>query len=292
MFLQEKILAVVTPYQNQEVDMESFHKYLNYLKTATPYRYFLVMGSTGDQQALTLVEKTQIMKELVEKHPDVNFMFGVSYPSTRQVKQLVNVYHELPITPAIMLGIPPYILPNQQEIMSYVREIAELLPTEILLYNNARRTGVNIEPETIATIFEQNPNIKALKEAGTNDLIALTAYPVYTGFDALMIDHDYFGCTSVIGSILPYTSYYFNSKQQKHTAEFAMSYQELLQVFGTIGLLKVIKYYLMTAGVIQSAEPMLPMQECSATEKKLLEAKRAEMNALEQQAKQYCMQLK
>lgn len=293
MFIDDDIVALVTPYNEYgQVDLASLHQYVEYMKQHTPFTRYMVISSTGDQQALQLSDKVLIMHELVKRHQDSKFIFGVSYPSSRMVKELIMNLKDVAPYPAIMLGIPPYILPNQAEMKAYIDEMAPLIPSEILLYNNARRTGVNIEPATIKQAFKDHPNIKALKEAGNNKREDLDVPFVYTGLDVEMIDQNVDSCCGAIGSILPYTSFYFIKKGRIHSEDFEVQYRSVLTTLSAIGLVKAIKYVLYTRKIIASYETMRPMYPCNEQEIRQIDTILPILLLLEEQAKQYISQLK
>ena len=70
----------------------------------------------------------------------------------------------------ILLGFPPYILPSQKEVKLYVEAIAKVIDKPIILYNNPRRTGFNLELDTFAELIKL-PNILGIKEAGDSERI-------------------------------------------------------------------------------------------------------------------------
>jgi len=67
----------------------------------------------------------------------------------------------------VLLISPYYNKPTQKGLYLHFKAIAEEVDIPIMLYNIASRTGVNIEPHTVAKLSELK-NIVALKEASGN----------------------------------------------------------------------------------------------------------------------------
>ena len=88
---------------------------------------------------------------------------------------------------------PYYNKPPQEGLYQHFRAIAEAVNIPVMLYNIPSRTGVNIEPETIARLSEI-PNIVALKEAGgsTDQISRIKAlvspdFYLYSGDDIMTL---------------------------------------------------------------------------------------------------------
>ena len=60
---------------------------------------------------------------------------------------------------------PYYNRPTQKGLYEHFKAVAESVNIPIILYNIASRTGVNIEPETIAKLAHDCKNIVGVKEA-------------------------------------------------------------------------------------------------------------------------------
>ncbi|MEW5995456.1 MAG: 4-hydroxy-tetrahydrodipicolinate synthase, partial [Candidatus Zixiibacteriota bacterium] len=67
-----------------------------------------------------------------------------------------------------LLISPYYNKPTQEGLYRHFRRISEEVNIPIMLYNIQSRTAVNIEPETIARLVKDCPNIVAIKEASGN----------------------------------------------------------------------------------------------------------------------------
>jgi len=68
---------------------------------------------------------------------------------------------------ALSVITPYFIPPTQEELISHFRAIAESVNIPIILYNIPKFTGVNIDPDTLATLLEIK-NIAAIKDSSGN----------------------------------------------------------------------------------------------------------------------------
>jgi 4-hydroxy-tetrahydrodipicolinate synthase len=107
---------------------------------------------------------------------------------------------------------PYYNRPTQRGLWLHFKEVAETVDIPIVLYSIASRTGVNIEPETVAKLAELK-NIVGIKEASGNldqmsRIVALCpkGFDLISGDDSLTLPILALGGTgviSVVGNIVP-----------------------------------------------------------------------------------------
>ena len=90
----------------------------------------------------------------------------------------------------LLLVSPYYNKSTQKGLIAHYTAIAEAVNIPIILYNIAGRTGVNIQPETIAYLVKNVENIVGVKEASGNisqvaEIAALTEgkCDIYSGND-------------------------------------------------------------------------------------------------------------
>jgi 4-hydroxy-tetrahydrodipicolinate synthase len=117
---------------------------------------------------------------------------GTGGISTKEVVQLSEKMEELGAD--ALSVITPYFLPlTQDELIGHYRSIAASVSLPIVLYNFPDRTGVKIEPGTVAELAKI-PNIVAIKDSsGSFELIeqyisaAGPDFAVLAGSDALLL---------------------------------------------------------------------------------------------------------
>lgn len=106
---------------------------------------------------------------------------------------------------------PYYNKPSQKGLELHFKAIAEAVDIPIVLYNIPSRTGITMQPETVAALWNAVPNIVAIKEAtGSLDIASkikeLCPIPILSGDDTLtlpLMSIGGCGVISVLSNIAP-----------------------------------------------------------------------------------------
>ena len=166
-------IAVPTAfYDNEDLNTDATLQHVMHLYDQG-VKSVMVCGSTGEQHSLSLPEKLQLLESIDEASflpDDLEILFGVASIRQKEALQLAGKVNASPKITGVLLGFPPYILPSQKEARLYVEAIAKVIDKPIILYNNPRRTGFNLELDTFAELIKL-PNIIGIKEAGDSGRI-------------------------------------------------------------------------------------------------------------------------
>jgi 4-hydroxy-tetrahydrodipicolinate synthase len=130
--------------------------------------HFLVpCGTTGENPTLSAHERVRIVEILADEAAGrVPILAGAGGYDTREVIHLAAELRQAGATGLLSVS-PYYNKPTQQGLYEHYKAIAESTPLPIILYNVPGRTGVNIEPGTVARL-SAIPNIVGVKEASGN----------------------------------------------------------------------------------------------------------------------------
>ncbi|MGQ9473257.1 MAG: 4-hydroxy-tetrahydrodipicolinate synthase [Candidatus Caldatribacteriaceae bacterium] len=161
------ITAVVTPFdENLEVNYTVFRQLLREL-VSHGSSGVVVAGTTGEAPTLSKEEKLRLFGVALEEiGNEARVIAGTCGYDTKESVALSKEAEKLGVHG--ILGVAPYYnRPPQEGLYNHFRTIAESVSIPLMLYNIPSRTGVNIEPETVARLAEI-PNIVALKEASGN----------------------------------------------------------------------------------------------------------------------------
>lgn len=238
-------VAITTPLTNDEVDYDAFRKHIEYL-IENNAQAIIVNGTTGESPTLAPDEARELLKVGVETVDGrIPVIAGTGTNSTRSSIELSKYAAEIGAD-ALMLITPYYNKSNQRGLYQHFTKIADSTDLPAVLYNVPGRTGMTIEPETVAKL-SRHPNIAALKDAVgdlgyTEEVLELTAdqnFILYSGNDDNM--HDFCklggkGLISVVGNIIPgelqevYESIKNNSKDSKEQFEALMPMIRAVQV--------------------------------------------------------------
>ena len=182
-------VALVTPFmENGAVDFAAVARIVDNLVEGG-VDYILVLGTTGETPTLTTDERKALVRFVRERVAGrVHLMVGVGGNCTRDVVATLKSW-DLSGYDAILSVNPYYNKPNQEGLYQHFKAIAEASPLPIMLYNIPGRTGVNMNPETIARIAADCNNVIGVKEA-SGDLAQMERVKAATQSDFLLISGD------------------------------------------------------------------------------------------------------
>jgi 4-hydroxy-tetrahydrodipicolinate synthase len=155
---------------------------------------FLVpCGTTGESPTLTRAEHLRVVEiTLEESHGKVPVLAGAGGYNTHEVIELARELEEMGVD-GILSVTPYYNKPTQEGLYQHYRAIADAVRLPIVVYSVQGRTGVNVEPATLARLAKID-NIVGVKEASGNIGQMATvlnevpqAFLVLSGDDAITI---------------------------------------------------------------------------------------------------------
>jgi 4-hydroxy-tetrahydrodipicolinate synthase len=129
---------------------------------------FLVpCGTTGESPTLTRAEHLRVVRITVEEaHGKVPVLAGAGGYNTHEVTELALELQALGVD-GVLSVTPYYNKPTQEGLFQHYRAIAAAVRLPIVVYSVQGRTGVNVEPGTLARLAAI-PNIVGVKEASGN----------------------------------------------------------------------------------------------------------------------------
>ena len=129
---------------------------------------FLVpCGTTGESPTLARHEHLRVIEvALEEANGKVPVLGGAGGYSTREGVELARELEHLGVD-GILSVTPYYNKPTQEGLYQHFQAIASAISLPIIVYSVQGRTGVNVEPATLARLAAI-PNIVGVKEASGN----------------------------------------------------------------------------------------------------------------------------
>ena len=198
-------VAIVTPMKdNQDVNYDKLEELINQQIDAGTDA-IVIAGTTGESSTLTMEEHRDVIKAAVEftKHR-VPVVAGTGSNCTRTAIQLSQEAEEDGVD-GLLIVTTYYNKATQAGLISHYSQIADSTKCPIIMYNVPGRTGCNLLPETVATLFAAKENIVGLKEATGNmaqasKTMALTdgKIDMYSGEDGLVVPLLSIGAVGVI----------------------------------------------------------------------------------------------
>jgi 4-hydroxy-tetrahydrodipicolinate synthase len=206
------IVAIVTPFRNGKVDENKLRDLIEFqIKNGT--NGIVPCGTTGESATLTFDEHESVIRITIEQvKKRVPVIAGTGSNSTQEAIMLTQQAASAGADASLQVS-PYYNRPTQRGLYEHFKAIAASVKIPVILYNIAGRTGVNIEPETIAKLAKDCKNIVAVKEAsGSLDQMSRIKqlcpkeFDLISGDDGLtlpVLSIGGIGIISVVANIVP-----------------------------------------------------------------------------------------
>lgn len=181
------ICAVVTPFDKKgNIDYESHLRHITWLKEKG-VEAIVSLGTTGESATISFDEHAEMIRKVVSFSP-LPVIAGAGGNSTAEAVRLTKEAEEAGAI-AVLSVAPYYNRPNQKGLLEHYTQICESTNLPVLLYNVPKRTGIDIEVDTVLRLSHRCKNLAGIKEA-SNNLAAVQRYVqndilVYCGEDAL-----------------------------------------------------------------------------------------------------------
>ena len=185
--------ALVTPFtKTGELD-EAAVRRLARRQIDAGIHFLCPCGTTGENPTLTDAERLRVVEIVVEESKGkVPVLAGAGGYDTRELIAIAGEMARRGVS-GFLSVTPYYNKPTQEGLYQHYRAFAESTPLPIVVYNVPGRTGVNVEPATVARL-SQITNIVGVKEASGNvgqmaDILNLVPkeFLVLSGDDSLTL---------------------------------------------------------------------------------------------------------
>lgn len=159
--------ALVTPFRSDESLDEQTLRRLVRRQIEAGINFLVPCGTTGESPTLTREEHLRVVAiALEEAAGKVPVLAGAGGYNTREVIELARELEAMKVD-GILSVTPYYNKPTQEGLYQHYKAIAAAVRLPIVVYSVQGRTGVNVEPATLARLAEID-NIVAVKEASGN----------------------------------------------------------------------------------------------------------------------------
>ncbi len=161
-------VALITPmHEDGSINYDAMEQIVND-QISNDTDAIIVCGTTGEASTMTHeehIETVKICVEMTKKRIPVIAGTGSNCTSTA-----VYLSKEAQKAGAdgLLVVSPYYNKATQKGLKQHFTEVAKSVDIPIILYNIQGRTGVNIQPETIADLVKEVENIVGVKEASGN----------------------------------------------------------------------------------------------------------------------------
>ncbi|MCX5669017.1 MAG: 4-hydroxy-tetrahydrodipicolinate synthase [Candidatus Omnitrophica bacterium] len=216
------IVAIVTPFsavggsasggKNSVIDEKKLRELIDF-QINHGSSGIVPCGTTGESATLNFDEHESVIQITIDQvKKRVPVIAGTGSNSTQEAIMLTQQAAKAGADASLQVS-PYYNRPTQKGLYEHFKAIAHSVKIPIILYNIAGRTGVNIEPETIAKLAKDCKNIVAVKEAsGSLDQMSRIRqlcpkeFDLISGDDGLtlpVLSIGGIGIISVVANIVP-----------------------------------------------------------------------------------------
>lgn len=161
--------ALCTPVMDGKVSEPAMDKLVNFV-IENGSKGLVALGGTGEYCALTNAQRIDGIRMAVAANKGrVPVVGGIIGPGLPEAIEMGNKCKELGAD-AIMVVTPYYVVSSQQGIYDYYKQIMKNVDLPLVLYNIPYRTGVNMLPETVERLLDNDDKhqIVAMKECCPN----------------------------------------------------------------------------------------------------------------------------
>ena len=158
---------VTTFHQDGSLDEQALRNLVSW-QIESGIDFLVPCGTTGETPTLSHDEWLRVIDITIEVGGGrVPIVAGASSNSTHDAVAKAQELSARAGVDAILTASPYYNKPTQEGQFQHFKAIAEAAGKPIILYNVPSRTGVNLEPNTIARL-QEFPNVAGVKEASGN----------------------------------------------------------------------------------------------------------------------------
>ena len=210
-FFKGSATAIITPFDEQGVNYEVFGQLIEH-QIAGGTDAIVFLGTTGEPSTMSFAEEHTLMEYAVKKVAGrAKVIFGCGSNCTADAVMTAKKAESYGAD-GLLAVTPYYNKCTQNGLVEYYRAICEAVSIPVIAYNVPGRTGVEIQPATMAKIADI-PNMAGIKDAGGNMSKTMETLrlvkdkcDVYSGEDALnlpILACGGVGVISVVSNLVP-----------------------------------------------------------------------------------------
>ena len=281
---QGSITALVTPFQNGEIDEKAFRAFLDW-QVDEGINGVVPVGTTGEAPTLSHQEHKRVVELCVEQVDGrVPVIAGAGSNSTSEAVDLAK-HAEHAGADGVLVVTPYYNKPSQRGLYEHYKAISEAVSLPIIIYNIPPRSVIDMSVETMARLSELE-NIVGVKDA-TGNLVRVPLQRAACGQDFIQLSGEDstslafnaqggVGCISVASNVAPRLTAEFHQAYAAGDTQRALKiHDQLTPLYNALFLEPnpvPTKYALSLMGKMQAdvRSPMVPLEE--TTKKAVVEA--------------------
>ncbi len=269
MELKGTITALVTPFRNGEIDLDSLGRLVD-CQLSSGVSGLLACGCTGEPAAMTENEKQSVIDTVLEAAGGrVPVIAGTGTNCTSSTVEYTRKVSRTRVD-GVLVITPYYNKPTPEGQIAHYTAVADASEKPVIVYNVPGRTGTSMTIETLARLGE-HPNIAGVKDAAgsverVTALRRISSMVYMSGDDHLALPQVFMGASGVI-SVTSNAAPGMMSRMVElglngSVSEARALHDKLYPLFGALFLEtnpSPVKKALEIMGVIAEGSPRLPL---------------------------------
>lgn len=157
-------VPLVTPFSSDgAIDEEAFVAHVEWVLEQGA-DLLVPCGSTGEAELMTVAERALVTDHAVNAAPDdVPVLAGTGHPGFEETMEQTRRAADAGADAALVVT-PHYYPHGQPTLETYYRDLADVAPIPIYLYNMPGFTGVNLDPATVEALADHG-NVHGMKDS-------------------------------------------------------------------------------------------------------------------------------
>jgi len=125
-------------------------------------------GSTGEFSAMTHEERKRVVEVVVDAAAGrVPVVAQTGATTAREAIELTR--HAQEVGADVVMIVTPYYEPiSVEETVDYLKTVSATATVPVMLYNIPPATGINLDPELVARLSTEIPNVQYIKDSSAN----------------------------------------------------------------------------------------------------------------------------
>jgi len=134
-------VPVVTPFKNNELDLEALSKLTKSLVESNVHG-LVACSTTGEFGSLSFIEQTKVIETVLNTaNNKVPVLVGINGMGTHELIKHAQTLANLDIS-GFLIAPPPFVRPSQEGLIQHFNHLADATSKSVVLYNVPGRSGV------------------------------------------------------------------------------------------------------------------------------------------------------